>query len=333
MFIDRAKIRLKAGDGGNGCVSFRREKYVPFGGPDGGDGGDGGSIFLRVNPKLSTLADFHYKNFYKADRGEHGKGSNKHGKKGEDLYLDVPPGTQVFDEEGNLLADLVNSGEIFLAAKGGKGGRGNAHFANAIRRAPRFAEKGEKGEEKIIVLELKLLADVGIIGFPNAGKSTLLATITKAHPKIADYPFTTIHPNLGAYITEENVHIIFADIPGLIEGASKGEGLGHQFLKHIQRTKILLHLIDVSFKKSEEIIKTYNSIRNELATFDRSLIKKEEIIVFNKMDLIVSDEELEEIEKAENYFKGKKKIVVKISNITRKGLDELIKVVLRVLKK
>ncbi len=330
MFIDQFKIHVISGRGGNGCVSFRREKHVPRGGPNGGDGGDGGSVFLRVNKKLDTLADLRYQTQYKANNGKPGQGSGKAGRGGKDLYIDVPPGTQVFTENKKLLKDLVHDGEEYLAARGGKGGRGNTHFATSVDRAPRRAEEGEEGESKIFILELKLIADIGIIGLPNAGKSTLLSQISRAHPKIGAYPFTTLHPNLGVYITLDSRHVVFADIPGLIEGASQGEGLGHQFLKHIQRTRVLLHLIDVGFKEAKDIIHDYKVIRHELSEFDKNLTRKKEIIALNKIDVVHDMGPLEEVEK---YFKEHDKAFFRVSGYLGEGLKPLISHIIQIIDK
>lgn len=327
-FFDRAKLHLIAGDGGNGCLSFRREKFVPFGGPDGGDGGKGADVIIKVNSKLSTLADFHYKKEYKAPKGVHGTSSNCHGKKGQDLVLFVPPGTQIYDEEGVCVADMLSPEDEFHAVKGGRGGRGNARFASSVNRAPRRFEEGKPGEDKQFFLEMKLIADVGIIGFPNAGKSTFLAHATRANPKIANYPFTTLSPNLGVYITIEGRHVVFSDIPGLIEGASKGEGLGHEFLKHIQRTAVLMHMIDVSFKQSaDEIIQTYQTIRKELNEYDEELSSKQEIVVFNKIDMI-SDEENGMLDEAQQFFEDQNLPVFLISAYIGKGLKPLVSYIL-----
>ncbi len=247
MFRDEARIFVKAGDGGNGVVSFRREKYVPMGGPDGGDGGRGGDVVLQVEPGLRTLVDFRYKTHYRAENGQHGQGANRHGKRGNDLVVKVPPGTAVKDEaSGEYIADLVEPGETFVVAYGGRGGRGNARFKASTRQVPRFAEKGEPGEERWLVLELRLLADVGLVGYPNAGKSTLLSRISAARPKVASYPFTTLEPNLGVVSVAEGESFVAADIPGLIEGAHQGVGLGHDFLRHIERTRVLIHVVDAS---------------------------------------------------------------------------------------
>lgn len=322
MFIDQVKIRVISGRGGNGCISFRREKHVPRGGPDGGDGGNGGDICLRVNNKLDTLVDLRYRSEYKAGNGRPGQSKKKTGRAGNDLVIEVPPGTQVFSsEDKTLIKDLIDHGETYIVVRGGKGGRGNAHFASSTDQSPRRAEEGSAEESKELLLELKLIAEIGIIGLPNAGKSTLLSHITRAHPKVGNYPFTTLHPNLGVYITRESQHIVFADLPGLIEGASRGEGLGHTFLKHIQRTRILLHLIDVSFKEAEDIIHDYTVIRNELEKFDRELTEKKEIIAFNKIDLIQDEIPLEE---AEQYFREQDKRVFRLSGYLGEGLEPLI---------
>ncbi len=281
MFFDEARIFVKAGDGGNGIVAFRREKFVPRGGPNGGNGGRGGDVVLVADNQLNTLIDFKHRNRYKADRGEHGGGSDKQGRGGETLSLRVPVGTVVRDDEGNLLADLVEPGQEVVVAQGGKGGRGNAAFANASNQAPRFAEKGEPGEERWITLELRLIADVGIAGLPNAGKSTLLASISAARPKIADYPFTTLAPNLGV-AEVDNLAIVVADIPGLIEGASQGAGLGHKFLRHIERTRLLVHLLD---GLSADPLADFAIVNHEMAEFDPGLADKPQIVALNKMDL------------------------------------------------
>ncbi|RLC75802.1 MAG: GTPase ObgE [Chloroflexi bacterium] len=282
MFFDEAKIYVKGGDGGNGCVSFRREKFVPFGGPNGGDGGRGGHIYLVVDPHLNTLVNFKKRSHFKAGRGQHGRGKNQTGKSGEDLYIPVPPGTVVRDAEtGELIADLVEPGQKVLVARGGRGGRGNAAFATPTNQAPRFAEKGEPGEERWLYLELKLIADAGIVGVPNAGKSTLLASVSAARPKIAPYPFTTLEPNLGV-VTVGDYDFVLADIPGLIEGAHRGAGLGHKFLRHIERTRVIIHLLD---GLSLDPLKDFEDINKELALFSERLAAKPQIVAFNKMDL------------------------------------------------
>jgi GTP-binding protein len=279
-FLDEARIFVKGGDGGNGALSFRREKYVPFGGPDGGDGGRGGSIFLRVNHNENTLLAFQHRRQFKAERGGSGGKAKRHGRKGEDVVVDVPPGTVVRTEEG-LLADLVQPGEMLLVARGGRGGLGNVHFATSTNRAPRVAEKGEPGEERWLQMELKTLADVGLIGLPNAGKSSLLAAISAARPKIAAYPFTTLDPNLGVAQVED-LAIVVADIPGLVEGAHRGVGLGHQFLRHVERARVLLHVVDAS---APDPLADYETVRSELTQYDPALAERATLIALNKMDL------------------------------------------------
>ncbi|HEY8475988.1 MAG TPA: GTPase ObgE [Chloroflexota bacterium] len=280
VLVDEARIYVKAGDGGNGVVSFRREKYVPRGGPDGGDGGRGGSVFLRADPNVNTLYAFRYKRHFKAERGGHGQGKKKHGKAGEDLIIAVPVGTVVKAEEG-VLADLARPGDMVLVARGGRGGLGNTHFATASNRAPRVAQRGEPGEERWIDLELKVLADVGIVGYPNAGKSSLLAAISRAQPKVAAYPFTTLAPNLGVTTVGET-QFVAADIPGLIAGAHRGVGLGHRFLRHVERARVLLHLLDGSV---EDPVATYDQVRQELGLHNPDLLKKPEVVAVNKIDL------------------------------------------------
>jgi GTP-binding protein len=322
MFIDKAKIYVKAGDGGNGCVAFHREKFVPMGGPSGGDGGKGGDVIIVADSHLQTLMDFKYKRHYKAERGQHGQGGNKKGKDGEDLIIKVPVGTVIKDAEtGEILADLVEEGQSFVVAKGGRGGRGNAAFKSPTNQTPLTAEPGEKGEERWIELELKLLADVGIIGFPNAGKSTLISILSKARPKIADYPFTTLTPVLGVLQLDVNDFLVLADIPGLIEGASEGLGLGHEFLRHIERTKFLMHLIDVSDFRERDPIEAFNIINKELENYSPELIKKPQIVVANKIDAL-SDKTL--INKLENYFSDKGFPFVAVSLITKEGVDKLV---------
>jgi GTP-binding protein len=283
-FVDTARVRVKAGDGGVGCVSFRREKFVPKGGPDGGDGGRGGSVIVRTNRHLNTLLDFQYKKNYAAPRGEHGMGSTKTGRSGHDIVLEVPVGTLIRDaESGEIIADLVAEGDTMTVARGGKGGRGNAAFATAVNQAPRQYELGEQGGEREIELELKLLADVGLVGFPNAGKSTLISVISAARPKIADYPFTTLVPNLGIVHAGEARSFVVADIPGLIEGAHEGRGLGTQFLRHIERTRVLVFLLEAT---SERPKTDFRVLLNELKRFNRELMEKPRIIVFTKTDLV-----------------------------------------------
>ncbi|HHT27612.1 MAG TPA: GTPase ObgE [Firmicutes bacterium] len=292
-FYDRARLWLKAGDGGNGVVSFRREKYVPAGGPDGGDGGNGGSIVLEVDANLSTLIDFSFRSHYKAKRGDHGQGAGKHGKNGDDVILRVPPGTEVKDANtGELLADMTTHGQRFIAARGGSGGRGNVRFASATRQAPRFAELGEKGEEREIILELKLLADVGLVGYPNAGKSTFIAAVSAAKPRIADYPFTTLAPNLGVVYLGLEESFVIADIPGIIAGAHTGAGLGHDFLRHIERTKVLIHIIDAAALDGRDPVSDYESTNEELSLYNPDLAQRPQIVVANKMDLPQAAERL-----------------------------------------
>jgi len=308
-FLDQVKIFIKAGDGGSGSPSFRREKFIEFGGPDGGDGGKGGSIILKSERNLNTLIDFRYQQHFKAQRGEDGKGKKQTGKGGEDLHLRVPVGTQIFEEDNKtLIFDFKKENENFVAALGGKGGLGNTRFKSSTNRAPKKITKGIKGEEFWIWLQLKTIADIGIIGLPNAGKSSLLASITKATPKIANYKFTTLNPNLGVAIYD-NKEIILADIPGIIEGAHSGTGLGIKFLKHIERCKTLLHLIDVT---ENDLFKSYKQIREELGKYSKDLLKKNELVVLNKIDLI-NKKELKE--KEEKFNKKTKKKVLLLSTI------------------
>ncbi len=283
MFFDEAIIHVKAGNGGNGAVSFRREKFVPFGGPNGGDGGRGGHVYLVVNPTINTLMRFQRQRHFRAQRGGHGRGKNQAGKDGADLFIEVPPGTVVYDADtGECIADLTEPGQRVLVARGGRGGRGNARFATPTNQAPRFAERGERGQERNLRLELRLIADVGIVGKPNAGKSTLLAALTAARPKIADYPFTTLQPNLGVAVLDDETTLVLADIPGLIEGAHAGAGLGHAFLRHIERTRVLIHLLDGT---SPDPLRDFAQVNDELALFDPRLAEKPQIVAFNKMDL------------------------------------------------
>ena len=299
MFIDYAKIHVQAGHGGSGCVSFRREKYVPKGGPDGGDGGDGGNVIVETDPNLATLLDYRYRKHFKAGRGQHGQGSNKHGRRGEDVIIRVPVGTIVRDADtGEVLADLVEPGQRVVVARGGRGGRGNARFATPTHQAPREWEPGEPGEERTLVLELKLVADVGVVGLPNAGKSTLLSRVSAAHPKIADYPFTTLAPVLGVVRLDDERHFVMADIPGLIEGAHLGKGLGHQFLRHIQRTRVLLFLLEGPRGSFEEDLQT---LLNELREFDPELLEKPREIAISKADLL-GEEEREQAERLAREF-------------------------------
>src|SRR5688572_13628104 len=285
MFIDEAKITVHAGDGGHGCIAFRREKFVPKGGPSGGDGGNGGSIYLTTDPHENTLLKFRYNHTFKADRGRHGEGSKCQGKTGEDLEISVPLGTMVYDAETEeLIHDFTEAGERVLIAKGGRGGHGNAHFVSSVNRAPSRAQDGLPGERKILRLELKLLADVGLVGFPNAGKSTLISRISAARPKIADYPFTTLEPHLGVVSFDTDKSFVVADIPGLIEGAHLGQGLGIQFLRHIERTRLLLHLVDVSGAEDRDPVEDFKTIENELSEHSQGMAGKPRIVVATKMD-------------------------------------------------
>jgi GTP-binding protein len=326
-FVDEAKIYVKSGNGGNGCVSFRREKFVPRGGPNGGDGGNGGDVIIIARENMSSLLDHHYKQHYKAGNGEHGKGSDRHGKNARAILVPVPPGTVVKDfVTGETLGDLTKDGETLVVAKGGRGGRGNARFATSTNRAPRYAEPGEKGEEKTLLLELKLLADVGIIGFPNAGKSTLISRISAARPKIADYPFTTLIPNLGVVSYDRGKTFVVADIPGLIKGAHEGAGLGIKFLRHIERTRVLIHLIDLSPVTERDPIEDYQAMNKELEAYSPDLGKKPQIIAPNKIDITESREKLEEIKA---YFKKLGIKVFPISSATGEGVNKLINEVVR----
>ncbi len=319
MFIDIAKIELKAGKGGDGCVSFRREKYEPDGGPYGGDGGDGGSIIFISDESVRTLMDFRYKKHYFAQNGENGRTKKQYGKKGEDLIIKVPIGTLVKDyETDKVIYDFKEKDDKFIIAKGGKGGKGNARFATSTRQAPRFAQPGTKGEQRVINLELKLIADVGLVGLPNVGKSSLLSILSDAKPKIANYHFTTLEPNLGVCRVEENKSFVIADIPGLIEGASSGVGLGFEFLKHVERTRLLVHVLDVSGIEGRDAISDYETIYKELKLYNENLKNKKEIIVLNKIDLLSSDEN---IKKAKEYFKDK--TVLELSAVTKMGIKEL----------
>lgn len=322
MFIDTAKIFVKSGDGGNGAVSFRREKYVPKGGPDGGDAGKGGDIVFVVDHNLRTLMDFRYMKKYSAERGENGGTSNCHGKDGEDLEINVPPGTIVKDAEGQtILADLTEEGQRVVIAKGGRGGKGNARFALPTRQAPNFAEPGQKGEERYVVLELKLLADAGLIGFPNVGKSTILSMVSLARPKIADYHFTTLIPNLGVIEIPGAKSFVLADIPGLIEGAHSGAGLGHDFLRHVERTKILIHVVDIASVEGRNPIEDFDKINEELELYNPELSGKMQVVAANKSDLPGADENL----KVFSSEMEKRNIkVFKVSAATNKGLRELM---------
>ncbi len=316
-FLDQVKIYIKAGNGGDGSPSFRREKFIEYGGPDGGDGGKGGSVILKAEQNLNTLIDFRYQQHHKAKRGENGAGQNRTGKSGEDLILKVPLGTQVFEEDNKtLIYDFTKISEEFIAAAGGKGGLGNTRFKSSTNRAPRKFTKGTQGEEFTIWLQLKTIADIGIVGLPNAGKSSLLASVTNANPKIANYQFTTLNPNLGV-ASYDNKEITIADIPGLVEGAHKGTGLGIQFLKHIERCKSLLHLIDIT---SEDLKKSYQQVKNELKKYSNKLIKKKELIVLNKIDLI-DEKEVNHIIK--DFKKNTKSEVIAVSTFNKSSVSKI----------
>jgi len=321
-FIDEVKIYVKSGDGGAGCVSFRREKFMPLGGPDGGDGGRGGDVFCKVSPQLATLLDMRQHPHQKAKRGGHGKGSDKHGAAGDDLVMLLPIGTVIKDAEtGEILADLTEPDSEIVLLKGGRGGQGNARFKTATHKAPKFAQPGEPGEEKWIRLELKLMADVGLLGMPSVGKSSLITKISAARPKIADYPFTTLKPNLGVVLYKNYRSFVMADIPGLIEGASEGAGLGHRFLKHLERTGQLLHLLDLSWMPDRDPIAEYEALNRELKLFDPELAEKRQTVVINKIDLPNVRENLLEILP---YFEEKGIKVFPISAATGEGIPELL---------
>ena len=327
QFIDEARIFVKAGDGGNGCISFRHEKYIPKGGPDGGNGARGGSVIIRANKQLNTLLDFKYKRSYRAERGENGRGKDQGGKSGKDEVVKVPCGTLVLDTlKGKTIADLVHDGDEFIIAQGGKGGRGNGEFATPTNQAPRFAEPGTLGEERELILELKLLADVGLVGFPNAGKSTLISVVSAAKPKIADYPFTTLTPNLGLVRYAEGKSFVVADIPGLIKGAHEGKGLGIQFIRHIERTRVLVFLIE---SISEDPKKDYQILLNELASYNPAIAKKKKIVAVTKMDIV--DETGRKILAKIKFGRGV--MTIPISAVAGEGLRELLDEVWNVLNK
>lgn len=330
MFIDRVKIRVKAGDGGNGVTAFRREKFIPRGGPSGGDGGHGGDVWLEADEGLNTLLHLRYNPEHKAERGRHGEGSNRFGKHGGDVVVRVPVGTQVYDaESSDLRFDFTEAGQRYLAAKGGKGGWGNAHFATPTRRAPKFHYQGRPGDEHEFQLELKLIADVGLVGFPNAGKSTLISVISAAKPKIADYPFTTLEPNLGVVDLGDFKTFVVADIPGLIEGASEGAGLGDRFLRHVERTKFILHLVDVSSFSGRDPVSDYEIINRELAAYNEDLATRPQIVVATKIDALDDPERLEALkDKAEADGKP----FFEISSVTNTGTKQLVAAVAEKLK-
>ncbi|MDN3515806.1 MAG: GTPase ObgE [Candidatus Brocadia sp.] len=331
MFVDEAVIFVKGGDGGNGCVSFRREKYVPHGGPDGGDGGKGGDIILHVSCKKDTLLDLTSRVKHIAERGAHGKGSTKKGKDGKDLIIALPRGTIIKDKEsGRILKDMSTNGESIVIARGGRGGRGNKHFATSTNQVPRQAEKGKPGEERWVILELKLLADVGLIGMPNAGKSTLLSRLSAARPKIADYPFTTLQPQLGIVEVENYRRFVVADIPGLIEGAHRGIGLGDEFLRHIERTKLLVHLLDVSPLASLSPADAYYIVRNELRQYNPSLAEKPELVIANKMDLLDTETGIKCIQTLEEKIS---RPVCPVSMVTGKNIGTLLDMIVSALNK
>lgn len=322
MFADRAKIFIRSGKGGNGAVSFRREPYVPEGGPDGGDGGRGGNVIFMADSSLRTLMDFRYKRKYQAENGQDGMRKKRFGKDGQDLVIKVPPGTVVIDEESGLvMKDLVNPGDSFIAAKGGKGGKGNVHYKNSVRQAPNFAEAGGFAKERSVILEMKLIADVGLVGFPNVGKSTLLSVATSAKPKIADYHFTTIDPNLGV-VEIYDTSFVMADIAGIIEGAHKGAGMGFQFLKHIERTKVLIHVVDVSGSEGRDPAEDFDKINQELEQYDPRLLKKPQIVAANKIDMI--DEDGPEFQRFKEHVEAKGYQVFAMSAPLHIGVKEVL---------
>ena len=330
MFTDYVRIHAEAGKGGNGAISFRREKYVAAGGPDGGDGGKGGDVYFKVDKDANTLIEFRYKKKFKAENGQNGEGGHRYGKSGQDLYIPVPIGTVVKDSATDeVLADLSEPEEVALILKGGRGGKGNSHFATSTRQAPRFAQDGEPGEEKDLTLELKLLADVGLIGFPNVGKSTFLSVVTSATPKIANYHFTTIEPNLGVVKSKYGDSFVIADIPGIIEGASQGVGLGIQFLRHIERTRLLLHFIDVSGTEGRNPVDDYYKVNEELKQYSEKLAKRTQIIVANKIDSMQDSNLYEDLEKVAKEHNQK---IFKISGVTGEGVEELMNYVSKTLK-
>ncbi len=321
VFYDKAKVYVKGGDGGNGVVAFRREKYVPLGGPSGGDGGAGGSVIFEADEGLRTLVDFRYQRHYKAERGEHGQGKGMHGKNAPDLTVRVPVGTVIKDAEtGEFIADMVENGQRVVVAAGGRGGRGNARFAGAANKAPRIAEKGEPGQERWVAMELKLLADVGLVGFPNAGKSTLISRISAAKPKIADYPFTTLVPNLGVVRMPDGDSFVVADIPGLIEGAHEGAGLGHEFLRHVERTRVLVHVVDMAGSEGRDPLEDFRAVNRELEAYNPALARRPQIAAANKMDLPGADSHYQ---KFRARF-GDSYAVFPISAVTGEGVEPLL---------
>lgn len=326
MFVDEVDIHVVAGDGGRGCLSFRREKYVPRGGPDGGDGGPGGSVYIAATSHKNTLVDFRFHPEFEAGRGQHGMGSNRTGQAGEDLTIEVPVGTLVYEKHPEthdltLVADLAEEGRRILVARGGRGGMGNARFATSTNRAPRKTQPGEPGEERFLKLQLKLLADVGLVGFPNAGKSTLIARVSAARPKIADYPFTTLTPHLGVVRLSDDRSFVVADVPGLIEGAHAGLGLGHQFLRHIERTKVLVHLVDVSGASGRDPVQDFDTINEELRLFDAGLEAKPQLVAANKIDALDDPARLQALEA---HVRRRKLPFFRISAVTGEGVDALL---------
>ena len=322
MFIDYTKVTVKAGDGGNGAISFHREKYIDNGGPDGGDGGRGGSIYFKVDKDKNTLLDFRYNKKIVAENGENGGTKNCTGKSADDIYVSVPKGTVIKDLDKNrIIADLSHDDDIFMVAKGGKGGKGNQHFANAIRQAPRFAEQGEEGEERQLELELKLIADVGLVGFPNVGKSTIISCVSSAKPKIANYHFTTLEPSLGVVKTKDGSTFVMADIPGIIEGASEGVGLGIKFLKHVERTRLLLHVVDISGSEGRDPVEDYLAINRELVKFSERLYKKKQLVVANKVDVMQGDDNLKRLKEVCDKDGVE---IIEISAVTNYNLDLLV---------
>jgi len=329
MFVDEVDIHVIAGSGGNGCLSFRREKFVPRGGPDGGDGGGGGSVYVAAIATKNTLVDFRFHPDFKARSGQHGQGSNRTGQTAHDLDVTVPIGTLIYEKSDGgvrLLADLAEEGQRVLVARGGRGGRGNARFVSSTNRAPRRTEPGEPGEEKMLHLELKLLADVGLIGFPNAGKSTLISRISAARPKIANYPFTTLAPNLGVVSLTDNRSFVVADVPGLIKGAHEGHGLGDRFLKHVERTKVLIHLVDVSSASGRDPVEDFDTIQNELTLFDPQVAAKPQIVAANKIDALDDPDRLARLTR---HVRRKKLTIIPLSGVRGDGLPELLEAVWR----
>ncbi|MBW2609794.1 MAG: GTPase ObgE [Deltaproteobacteria bacterium] len=326
-FLDEAVITAVSGDGGKGCVSFRRERFIPKGGPDGGDGGDGGNIVIRASTRLHTLSDYSSRKHFKSQAGRHGKGQNKTGKNGSDVVIEVPLGTIIYDHDtGEMLADLIQDNQEVTLLPGGKGGKGNSHFATSTNRAPRFAQPGLPGQKKRLRLSLKYLADIGLIGLPNVGKSTLLSRLTMARPRIDRYPFTTIVPNLGVMEFDDQSTLTIADIPGLIEGASEGRGLGHRFLKHIERTRFLLHLIDITYVPADNMLEDFYTLQNELERYNPSLTRKEQMVLINKMDLSSGQRDIKGIKKAMDQM-GLASLP--ISALTGEGLEDLKQILAR----